>query len=76
MFWWDFIRDKVQKLFSKVCQKNGIEKHVDVVITMGMQESGVRYLNVMQNSESLDLRNALTDPEKSIEQGVKYFSQF
>lgn len=56
--------------------KNGIEKHVDVVIAMAMQESGVRYLNVMQNSESLDLRNALTDPEKSIEQGVKYFSQF
>lgn len=62
--------------FEKYAKEYGIEEHADVLMAMAMQESGGRYLDVMQSSESLGLPvNTLTDPEKSIEQGVKYFSQ-
>lgn len=62
--------------FEKYAKKYFISQHVDVLMAMAMQESGGRYLDIMQSSESLGLPvNSLTDPEKSIEQGVKYFSK-
>ena len=67
---------RYDKYFRKYARKYGIEEHTAIVMAMAMQESGGRYLDVMQSSESLGLPvNTLTDPEKSIEQGVKYFSQ-
>ncbi|MGM0904417.1 MAG: lysozyme family protein [Bacillota bacterium] len=40
------------------------------------QESGGRHLDVMQSSESIGLPpGAITDPEYSIQLGVKYFAE-
>ena len=67
---------RYEDYFEKYAKEYGIEEHADIVMAMAMQESGGRYLDVMQSSESLGMPvNSLTDPEKSIEQGVKYFSQ-
>ncbi|MDO6450539.1 lysozyme family protein [Oceanobacillus profundus] len=66
---------RYESYFKKYAKEYGVEEHTDVVMAMAMQESGGRYLDVMQSSESLGLaRNTLSDPEKSIDQGVKYFS--
>ena len=66
---------RYKSYFKKYAREYGVEEHTDVVMAMAMQESGGRYLDVMQSSESLGLaRNTLADPEKSIDQGVKYFS--
>ncbi len=67
---------RYEEYFRKYAKENGIEQHTEVIMAMTMQESGGRLADVMQSSESLGLPvNTLTDPEKSIEQGVKYFAQ-
>ncbi|WP_339229808.1 lysozyme family protein [Oceanobacillus sp. FSL K6-2867] len=67
---------RYENYFKKYAKEYGVEEHTDVVMAMAMQESGGRYLDVMQSSESLGLaRNTLADPKKSIDQGVKYFSK-
>ncbi|MEK4300919.1 lysozyme family protein [Oceanobacillus sp. FSL W8-0428] len=67
---------RYEDIFRKYAKENGIEEHTEVIMAMTMQESGGRLADVMQSSESLGLPvNTLTDPEKSIEQGVKYFAQ-
>lgn len=67
---------RYEDYFRKYAKENEIEEHTEIIMAMTMQESGGRYADVMQSSESLGLPvNTLTDPEKSIEQGVKYFAQ-
>lgn len=54
----------------------GIEDKVPLILAIIQQESGGSVPDVMQSSESAGLpRNTFTDPEQSIAQGVKYFSQ-
>lgn len=67
---------RYEKYFNKYAEKYFISEHVDVLMAISMQESGGRHLDVMQSSESIGLApNAITDPEESIEIGVKYFAQ-
>nr|WP_021038263.1 lysozyme family protein [Bacillaceae bacterium JMAK1]AGQ45430.1 Peptidase family protein [Bacillaceae bacterium JMAK1] len=67
--------ERYRPYFEKYTSKYGIEDHADILMAMTMQESGGRLPDVMQSSESLGLpRNTITDPEQSIEQGVKYFA--
>lgn len=45
-------------------------------MTLTMQESGGRSLDIMQSSESIGLPpNSITDPERSIEVGIKHFKK-
>lgn len=68
--------ERFRPYFTKYAKEYGIPEHVNILMAMAMQESGGRYADVMQSSESLGLpRNSITDPEKSIKQGVKYFAQ-
>lgn len=68
--------ERFRPYFTKYAKEYGIPEHVNILMAMAMQESGGRYADVMQSSESLGLpRNSITDPEESIKQGVKYFAQ-
>ncbi len=54
----------------------GVEDYVGIILALMMQESGGRGDDPMQASESLcGSVGCITDPEVSIKQGVKYFSQ-
>ncbi|UOQ48433.1 lysozyme family protein [Gracilibacillus caseinilyticus] len=54
----------------------GVEEYVGIILALMMQESGGRGDDPMQASESLcGSVGCITDPEQSIEHGVKYFSQ-
>lgn len=65
-----------EPLVRKYAIINGIEEHVALILALIQQESGGRSLDVMQSSESKGLPpNSITNPEESIEQGVKYFAQ-
>lgn len=64
-----------EPLVRRYAAENGIEDYVYVILALIMQESGGRYLDVMQASESLGLPpNTITDPEYSIQIGVSYFA--
>src|SRR5699024_11134836 len=67
-----------EQYFSKKVEQHRplVEKNVDVLMAMMMQESGGRGRAPMQSSESLCGEvNCITDPEESIKQGVAYFSK-
>lgn len=67
---------RYEKYFKKYADKYFISDQIDVLMALSMQESGGRYLDVMQSSESIGLLpNSITDPEKSIKLGVEYFSK-
>src|SRR5699024_10800747 len=67
--------EKFRPLFEKYAKLYGIPGQVELLMAMGMQESGGGVLDVMQSSESIGLPpNSLIRPEKSIDVGVKYFS--
>lgn len=66
--------ERYRPLFEKYAEKYGLTKHIDVIMALVMQESGGRYLDVMQSSESIGLPpNSITDPELSIDVGMKHF---
>ncbi|MEC0490197.1 bifunctional lytic transglycosylase/C40 family peptidase [Bacillus licheniformis] len=66
--------ERYRYLFEKYARINGVEKYVDVIMALVMQESGGRLLDIMQSSESIGLPpNTITDPEYSIEVGMKHF---
>ncbi|MYL43895.1 lysozyme family protein [Virgibacillus salexigens] len=61
---------------EKYAAEYGVEEYVGVILALMMQESGGKGDDPMQASESLcGSVGCITDPEVSIEQGVKYFSQ-
>src|SRR5699024_1006080 len=63
-------------IVEKYAKKYDVEAHVDVLLAMMMQESGGRGDDPMQSSESLcGSVGCIEEAEKSIEQGVAYFSQ-
>ena len=68
--------ERYRPLFEKYAEKYGIPEYTELLMAKTMQESGGRHADVMQASESLGLPpNTITDPERSIDVGVKYFSQ-
>jgi hypothetical protein len=65
---------KYTPLIEKELQKVGLEEHTVTVAALMMQESKGKGGDPMQASESLGLApNTIQDPQKSIQQGVKYF---
>ncbi|RRJ54683.1 lytic murein transglycosylase [Paenibacillus oralis] len=71
----DFVL-RYEPLVRKYLELYGMEEHTQLVLAIIMQESGGKLLDVMQSSESAGKpRNYFTDPETSIAQGVKHFSQ-
>src|SRR5699024_3490212 len=61
---------------SKYAKEYDVEEHTDVLLAMMLQESGGRGDDPMQSSESLCGQvGCITDSEKSIKQGVLYFSE-
>ncbi len=63
-------------LVAKYAKQYGIEKHVETILAIMMQESGGRGDDPMQASESYcGERGCIKDPELSIKQGVYYFSK-
>ncbi|WP_420912514.1 lysozyme family protein [Listeria floridensis] len=66
--------ERYRPLFEKYAKKYGVEKLVNILMALTMQESGGRVPDVMQSSESLGLPpNTITDPEQSIDAGVRHF---
>jgi len=73
----DISQDVLQyePVITKYAKKYKVEQHVTTLMAIMMQESGGRGKDPMQASESLcGKRNCITDPEKSIKQGVAHFS--
>lgn len=67
---------RYEPLVTKYAKKYGVESYVQLLLAKIQQESGGRLPDVMQSSESLGLPpNTITDPEQSIDAGVKYFAQ-
>ncbi|HCM90577.1 MULTISPECIES: bifunctional lytic transglycosylase/C40 family peptidase [Vagococcus] len=63
---------KWQSVVERYCKEHGIPEMVPYVLAIMQVETGGRYADLMQSSESLGLPvNTLTE-EASIEQGVKY----
>lgn len=68
--------ERYRPLFEEYAAKYGVEEYTELLMAKTMQESGGRYADVMQSSESLGLpRNTISSPERSIDQGIKYFSE-
>jgi Lysozyme-like/NlpC/P60 family len=67
---------RYEPLIRKYAEEYGIGKHVGLIMALIQQESGGRHLDVMQASESIGLPpGTITDPEYSIQIGVKYFAE-
>jgi murein DD-endopeptidase MepM/ murein hydrolase activator NlpD len=67
---------RYEPLVTKYAQKYGVESYVQLLLAKIQQESGGRLPDVMQSSESIGLPpNTITDPEQSIDVGVRYFAQ-
>ncbi|WP_077329454.1 lysozyme family protein [Virgibacillus siamensis] len=73
------INEKVwnyKPVVEKYAKQYGVTEYVDVLLAMMMQESGGRGNDPMQSSESYcGHRGCIDNPERSIEQGVYYFSE-
>ncbi|MEI4791087.1 lysozyme family protein [Bacillus sp. FJAT-53060] len=68
--------ERFRPIVEKYCKIHGLEKLVDVVLALIMQESGGRLLDVMQSSESAGLPpNTITDPDLSIKKGMEHFKR-
>jgi cell wall-associated NlpC family hydrolase len=67
---------RYEPLIRKYAEEYGIGEYVGLIMALIQQESGGRHLDVMQSSESIGLPpRTITDPEYSIQIGVKYFSE-
>ncbi|MEE3955941.1 bifunctional lytic transglycosylase/C40 family peptidase [Peribacillus frigoritolerans] len=67
---------RYEPLIRKYAEQNGVGEYVGLIMAMIQQESGGRELDVMQSSESIGLPpGAITDPEYSIQVGVKHFAE-
>jgi murein DD-endopeptidase MepM/ murein hydrolase activator NlpD len=63
-------------LVEKYAKQYEVSGYVNMILALIQQESGGRHLDVMQASESLRLSpGTITDPERSIQVGVKEFSE-
>lgn len=61
---------------EKYAKENGVEQYVGIILALMMQESGGLGDDPMQASESYCGQvGCINDPDLSIKQGVKYFSQ-
>jgi len=68
--------EQYRSVVEKYAKEHEVEEHVDVLLAMMMQESGGRGDDPMQSSESLCGEvGCIDEPEKSIQQGVAYFSK-
>ncbi|WP_408895241.1 lysozyme family protein [Paenibacillus taichungensis] len=66
---------RYEPLVRKYLELKGLDQLTQLVLALIMQETGGRYLDVMQSSESLGLPpNTLTDPELSIKVGIDHFA--
>ncbi|WP_257153586.1 XkdQ/YqbQ family protein [Priestia megaterium] len=65
---------KWEPMVRKYARINGIESYTELLLAFMMQESGGRYPDLMQSSESLGLGRNVLRYEASIKQGVKYFA--
>jgi len=65
---------KWEPMVRKYARINGIEAYTELLLAFMMQESGGRYPDLMQSSESLGLGRNVLRYEASIKQGVKYFA--
>src|SRR5699024_7013270 len=74
-----FLTKKVKEYEStieKYAKEHDVKNHVDTILAMMMQESGGREEDPMQSSESYCGEiGCIYNPEKSIDQGIKYFSE-
>lgn len=67
--------ERFRTVFEKYARQEGVYNQLNVIMALTMQESGGRYLDIMQSSESIGLPpNSITDPQLSIKIGVKYFA--
>jgi hypothetical protein len=67
---------RYEPLIRKHAEEYGVGEYVGLIMALIQQESGGRHLDVMQSSESIGLPpGTITDPEYSIQIGVKYFSE-
>jgi Lysozyme-like/NlpC/P60 family len=67
---------RYEPLIRKYAEEYGIGEYVGLIMALIQQESGGRHLDVMQSSESIGLPpGTITDPEYSIQIGVKYFAE-
>lgn len=65
---------RYEPIVRKYLEQHGMGDYTQLLLALIMQETGGRYLDVMQSSESLGMKpNTLTDPELSIQQGVNHF---
>jgi murein DD-endopeptidase MepM/ murein hydrolase activator NlpD len=65
---------KWEPTVRKYARAYGIEGYTELLLAFMMQESGGRYPDLMQSSESLGLGRNVLRYEASIKQGVKYFA--
>ncbi|OBS86766.1 lysozyme family protein [Bacillus pumilus] len=67
--------ERLRHIFEKYARKEGVYDQLNIIMALTMQESGGRYLDIMQSSESIGLPpNSITSPEYSIQVGVKHFA--
>ncbi|OTQ84310.1 endopeptidase, partial [Bacillus subtilis subsp. subtilis] len=68
--------ERFRAVFEKYARQEGVFDQVNIIMALTMQESGGRSLDIMQSSESIGLPpNSITDPERSIEVGIKHFKK-
>ncbi|WP_416045955.1 lysozyme family protein [Priestia megaterium] len=65
---------KWEPTVRKYARAYGIEGYTELLLAFMMQESGGRYPDLMQSSESAGLGRNVLRYEASIKQGVKYFA--
>ncbi|MGM0878416.1 MAG: lysozyme family protein [Bacillota bacterium] len=67
---------RYEPLIQKYAEEYEVDEYVGLIMALVQQESGGRHLDVMQSSEAIGLpRGSITDPEYSIQIGVKYFAE-
>ncbi|WP_347553005.1 bifunctional lytic transglycosylase/C40 family peptidase (plasmid) [Pseudalkalibacillus hwajinpoensis] len=67
---------RYEPLITHYATEYEVSEYVGLILALIQQESGGRHLDVMQSSESIGLPpGTITDPEYSIQLGVKYFAE-